>query len=196
MNRRKSLATLLGLGLGGALAFRPKSVRADDSGGKKLNITGTSSLGGNFKGSFTIQSIVQNFDGSGVPATSALVAIGVLEGDLKDVNVRGLRPYHVEQIVALPVSALQNVTPQVAAVTPAATCPILHLVLGPLDLNLLGLVIHLNQVVLDITAQSGPGNLLGNLLCAVAGLLNGGLPTLQGLLNQLIGVLNQILAAL
>ena len=43
---------------------------------------------------------------------------------------------------------------------------VLHLVLGPLDLNLLGLVVHLNQVVLDITAQSGPGNLLGNLLCA------------------------------
>jgi hypothetical protein len=52
-------------------------------------------------------------------------------------------------------------------------CPILHLELGPLDLNLLGLRVQLNQVVLDVTAIPGPGNLLGNLLCAVAGLLDG-----------------------
>jgi hypothetical protein len=50
-------------------------------------------------------------------------------------------------------------------------CSILHLVLGPIDLDLLGLVVHLNRVVLDITAQPGPGNLLGNLLRAIAGLV-------------------------
>ena len=53
----------------------------------------------------------------------------------------------------------------------AAACDILNLVLGPLDLNILGLEVHLNQVVLDIIATPGPGQLLGNLLCAVAGLL-------------------------
>jgi hypothetical protein len=42
-----------------------------------------------------------------------------------------------------------------------------------LDLNILGLRVQLNQVVLDITAIPGPGNLLGNLLCAIAGLLDG-----------------------
>jgi hypothetical protein len=36
---------------------------------------------------------------------------------------------------------------------PTATCPILHLTLGPLDLNLLGLKVHLDRVVLDITAR-------------------------------------------
>ena len=56
---------------------------------------------------------------------------------------------------------------------PPDTCPILHLELGPLDLNLLGLRVQLNQVILDVTAERGPGNLLGNLLCAVAGLLDG-----------------------
>jgi hypothetical protein len=69
-------------------------------------------------------------------------------------------------------------------------CEILHLVLGPLDLNLLGLQIHLNQVVLDISAQPGPGNLLGNLLCTVANLLNGTeLGALVNLLNQILGQL-------
>jgi len=77
----------------------------------------------------------------------------------------------------------------------AASCPILNLVLGPLDLNVLGLQVHLNQVVLNIVAQSGAGNLLGNLLCAVAGLLDGGSP-LSGLLGQLSTLLNQILGVL
>jgi hypothetical protein len=71
-----------------------------------------------------------------------------------------------------------------------ASCPILHLVLGPVDLNLLGLVIHLDTVVLDITAIPGPGNLLGNLLCAIAGLLNGNLPpVLMDLLNQILDLI-------
>lgn len=63
-------------------------------------------------------------------------------------------------------------------------CPILHLELGPLDLDLLGLQVHLDRVVLDITAQPGPGNLLGNLLCAIAGLLDG--VDLDGILANLL----------
>lgn len=49
-----------------------------------------------------------------------------------------------------------------------SSCPILHLVLGPLNPNLLGLNVSLNQVILDITAIPGPGNLLGNLLYDIA----------------------------
>jgi len=52
------------------------------------------------------------------------------------------------------------------------TCRILHLDLGPLTLNLLGLQVDLSRVVLDITAHAGPGNLLGNLLCALVSLLD------------------------
>ena len=68
---------------------------------------------------------------------------------------------------------------------------ILHLELGPLDLDLLGLAVHLDRVVLDISAVPGAGNLLGNLLCSVVNLLNGG-----GALTQIAGLLNQILALL
>lgn len=77
-------------------------------------------------------------------------------------------------------------------------CPILHLELGPLDLNLLGLRVQLNQVVLDITAIPGPGNLLGNLLCAVAGLLDGvDLDSVLGnLLQNLIDALIRLLEGL
>jgi hypothetical protein len=47
-------------------------------------------------------------------------------------------------------------------------CPVLELTLAPLDLNLLGLMIHLDRVHLTITADSN-GGLLGRLLCSVAG---------------------------
>jgi len=53
-----------------------------------------------------------------------------------------------------------------------AVCTVLDLVLGPLDLNLLGLMVHLDQVHLTITADPTKG-LLGSLLCGLAG----GLPT-------------------
>jgi hypothetical protein len=73
----------------------------------------------------------------------------------------------------------------------SGTCDILHLELGPIDLDLLGLVVHVDKIVIDIDAQSGPGNLLGNLLCAVAHLLdtNGPLSALVNSLNQILGLL-------
>jgi len=78
---------------------------------------------------------------------------------------------------------------------PPGACNVLNLVLAPLNLNVLGLVVHLNQVVLNIVAQSGAGQLLGNLLCFVAGLLDAGSP-LSGLLAQVTSLLNRILGAL
>ena len=87
----------------------------------------------------------------------------------------------------VPVS--QTVTTTVQNASTAGSCDILNLVLGPLHLDVLGLVVDLNQVVLNITAQSGAGNLLGNLLCAVAGLLDGsGVNGLAALLNRLLGL--------
>jgi len=72
------------------------------------------------------------------------------------------------------------------------TCEILDLTLGPLDLNLLGLEIHLNQVHLTIDANPA-GGLLGQLLCGIANLLN---PFNLAQLNQLLTLLNQLLGLL
>jgi hypothetical protein len=82
----------------------------------------------------------------------------------------------------------------VTAIDPQ-TCTILTLSLGALDLDITGLVVHLNPVFLTITAVPGAGNLLGNLLCDVANLLNGG-GTLSTLLGQISSLLTQILGAL
>jgi hypothetical protein len=76
----------------------------------------------------------------------------------------------------------------------AATCQILTLDIGAIHLDLLGLVVDLAPVHLNITAQSGSGNLLGNLLCALTHLLdqNPLATALQGLIDQI----NAIIAAL
>lgn len=80
-------------------------------------------------------------------------------------------------------------------IDPPAGCQILDLTLGPLHLDLLGLVVDLNQVHLTITAQPGSGNLLGNLLCAVAHLLDNTGGT-GAALQQIVSLLNQILGSL
>jgi hypothetical protein len=54
------------------------------------------------------------------------------------------------------------------AMAPLAICPVLDLTLGPVDLNLLGLLVHLDTVHLTINADS-EGGVLGSLLCSLAG---------------------------
>lgn len=55
---------------------------------------------------------------------------------------------------------------------PGGTCTILNLDIGRINLNLLGLVIDLAPISLDVTGQTGSGQLLGNLLCALVRLLD------------------------
>lgn len=122
-----------------------------------------------------------------------LVAIGQLNGTYSDAS--GVPRTIVSQI-AWPVENAGSGSPGAEAAScdiGSATrdCDILNLVLGPLHLDLLGLVIDLNRVVLNITGTTGSGDLLGNLLCAITGLLDAGSLGQQvvNLLNQLIGVL-------
>lgn len=75
----------------------------------------------------------------------------------------------------------------------STSCQILDLSLGALDINLLGLLVHLDPINLDITAQTGDGALLGNLLCMVSNLLNG---SSSLLLPSLVNELNLILFGL
>lgn len=80
---------------------------------------------------------------------------------------------------------------QVRLASQQGVCDVLNLVLGPLHLELLGLIVDLNQVVLNITADPA-GGLLGSLLCSLAG----GLPVPPNPLQPIIDLLNQILAIL
>jgi hypothetical protein len=115
-------------------------------------------------------------------AEGQLMAIGTFAGTVTDA---GGNVVQGTQQIALPVDLAQS----------EGSCQILDLVLGPLELDLLGLEVFLDTVHLNITAQQGPGNLLGNLLCAVAGLLDGQ-TGLNAILRQIANLLNQLLGAL
>jgi hypothetical protein len=77
---------------------------------------------------------------------------------------------------------------RLAANQPGGVCPILDLMLGPISLNLLGLDVETSPICLTITAFD-QGGLLGDLLCSVANLLNGGLNLSQILAGQGVGTL-------
>jgi len=82
-----------------------------------------------------------------------------------------------------------------------AICEVLDLTLGPLDLNLAGLMVHLDTVHLLITADPAGGllgSLLAGLLCGSGGSggLGGLLGDLVGNLQQIVNILNQILGIL
>jgi hypothetical protein len=113
-----------------------------------------------------------------------LLAIGRLTGRILNADGDVLRRFS-DVRVRLPLEIRQP-----ALAPQGAACDILTLVLGPLHLDLLGLVVDLNQINLRITADPGPGNLLGNLLCAVAGLLDS--TGLQGVIAQLLSVIRFI----
>jgi hypothetical protein len=90
------------------------------------------------------------------------------------------------------LATLTNVAFSLPITTSQSSCTILTLDLGPLHLFLLGLTIDLSAIHLDITAQPGAG-LLGDLLCAVDNLLNGGnLAALTNLLNSILSILSGV----
>ena len=163
-------AIALVVALLGTFAIAPLSARAQPASvAVPTDVTGSTADGSTFAGVLTITDIVSN--------GGALTAVGTLTGTLTD-SLGNILGSVTDVPVQLPLTA-------------SGTCDVLHLVLGPLDLNLLGLVVHLDQVVLDITAQSGAGNLLGNLLCSVTHLLdsNASGNALANMLNRILGLL-------
>ena len=172
-------------GASAASGTADRGVVAKNINGKMTStLVGKASDGSNVTGTFTPLKFVKTNGVSGVK--------GVIDGVVTHPN--GSK----ERFTALRTMTVKKINGQRldtrAATANLAACDILNLVLGPLDLDILGLQVHLNRVVLDIVAVAGAGNLLGNLLCAVAGLLDGG--PLAGILTQLTNLLNQILDAL
>jgi hypothetical protein len=140
-----------------------------------IPVTGALSDGGTFTGNLTIDSISQTADGAlqfaGNLTGTATPAVGA--------------PTPIDQDFTTIVGTLGNAG--------QAVCDVLFLDLGPINLDLLGLTVDLSEITLDVNAVPGPGNLLGNLLCAVTGLLDNGL---GNAVNQLLNLINRILGGL
>jgi hypothetical protein len=146
----------------------------------KLPVSGVAKNGKKFSGTYKIQRFVVK--------GSKVYSVGTLKGRLKG---RQVKRYGVMLPASLTGGSANG------AQSAQATCQVLHLVLGPVNLNLLGLRVTLgggaaaNQpIVLDITAQQG-GGLLGDLLCGLTNSLGG-----TGILQQLNGNLQQLAATL
>ena len=200
MQTRSKMAMLAALILSTCMIFaqNPNSGNPHGQGSLAVPIAGQfspssstgplSSLGsGTMAGTFNIQRFAVQNDAQG---KQQLVAIGNLIGTFTPTAGAATTAAAAAPAAAGPTTVVMN---NVAVPLQATgTCPILSLTLGPLHLDLLGLVVDIpNPINLNIVAQSGPGNLLGNLLCSVTNLLNGG-----GALSQIANALNQILAGL
>ena len=144
---------------------------------KTLKLTGATKSGKKFNGRFKLDRFIAK--------GGKTYALGTVTGRLAGKKV-------TKHNVRLPVA--QNTGS--AAAAQVTSCQILDLVINPITLNLLGLVVHTDTIHLNITAVTGPTNLLGNLLCGLLGIIQpptGGTPLTAG---QLAGILNALAALL
>jgi hypothetical protein len=138
-----------------------------------------------------------------------LTSVALKDGQLVATGKLGDKTFTTPVTLSIADAADTGTAKAAAATAAAPAVPILDLSLGPIHLDLLGLKVDTSKICLDIAAQLGAGNLLGNLLSGVANLLNGGTPLgtilgnlgatnlnnlLTGITNLLNGALGQVTA--
>lgn len=171
-----------------ALQSQAEPERRDSNAGRK-NTTGkyiTAPAEGTINGvAFKAEYRITEFIHTNNTALYAVATLSGISGEGLPAEVADLAGQIIHIPVQLPEGAAR------ASESGRISCDILNLDLGPLDLDLLGLQIHLNEVILTIVAEAGGGNLLGNLLCAVTGLLDGvaAIAAISELLNQIINII-------
>jgi hypothetical protein len=172
----------------------PTTATADQRPAAKalvLPLTGAASGGVVFNGTVAVQRFVE-WDGE-VFAIGAVS--GTLSGPAGPIGTSFLLP------VAFPVHVGNGPTARAVRgldrpaspgsgarviLAQATTCGVLHLDLGAVNLNLLGVTVATTPVTIDINGDTaGP---LGNLVCAVLGTLN----NVAGLVNTLNSVLGLV----
>jgi hypothetical protein len=144
---------------------------------KTVPMTGTAKNGKKFTGTYTIERFTRR--------GGQQYAVGTLKGRLKGRRVK-------RDDVRIPVALARPA--QGAQIPPTAgACQILNLTLQPIDLNLLGLRVRTSRIDLRIEGVPGAGQLVGNLLCGILGILDpqGGSGASP---SQLTQVLNALLA--
>jgi hypothetical protein len=161
-----------------------------------LNITaqqGSGNLLGNL-----LYDVAHALDPNGGNSSNPLGTLSPIENLIFSLELSTLLNGGVNAVTG-PSSIGASSSAQNDQVLPPGATDILHLSLGPVNLNLLGLNVALNNchngpVVVDAYAQSGSGELLGNLLTDVANILNPNQNSLQA--EQLLGnVVNTVLTA-
>jgi hypothetical protein len=161
----------------------------------RLPITGTVSGKGNatFSGTFSIERFAARDNNTRV------VAVGMVTGSIFDKSGRSIGTAVVGQ-VELPVQVGPG--PSAAASSSSAavaiaqvSCQVLHLDLGAVDLNVLGVQVTTAPITIDLTASSDNGGVLGQAICTVLEAV-GTVLDLVGALNGLLGLVGGLLGGL
>jgi hypothetical protein len=184
--KTKVMAVAMLAALLGAFVLAPLSTSAQSAPNTVAPVPVTASKNGgtkNFNGEWTFTQFVAQGD--------AVFAEGVLTGQVT--NKQDKVTHNVAETVLLPVSvaSTEAVSTGGLRALQATTCSVLHLVLGPINLSLLGLNLTVGgqggvPIVVDLTANPA-GGLLGQLLCGLAG----GTP-LTGALGQILDIVNAL----
>jgi hypothetical protein len=182
----------------------PAAVKAEQPFAPKalvLPLSGVGADGVTFKGVVAVQRFVHR-DGE-------VFAMGAVSGSLSGpagpigttVYLPVAFPVHVgngptarmERGVIEPASASAHDYGARVILAQASTCGVLHLDLGAVDLNLLGIAVTTTPLTIDINGDTGGP--LGNLVCTVLATVNN-VVGLVNLLNSLLGLVTGLLGGL
>ena len=158
------------------------AAQSDKQGKDPLSLPVTSA-GGTFTGTFSIN----RFEVSG----TAVVAIGMVRGSLAGTGsvVFG----EVSAPVTVGAASARAAASNAALAQQQATCGVLHLDIGAVNLNVQGVLVATQPISIDLSGDSAAP--LGNLVCTIESTLNN-VVGLVGLLNQLLGVLTGLVGGL
>jgi hypothetical protein len=191
------VAAIACMALGGTLAATAVAAPSAGSAASLFHVAakGAAKNGKKFNGTYS----VQRFTVATVNGKRAVYAVGTLTGTFKGQHVS-------KKNVMLPAKLAgadsSNTKTSTKSSRQAASCTVLHLVLGPINLNLLGLNVALGggnitpgnpatqPITVNLTADP-TGGLLGSLLCGLDNALGG-----NGILSSLNSNLQQLSATL
>jgi hypothetical protein len=211
--RGRVVARSLVLVVAAVFAANQASAQAQGPGPRSpalvLPVAGTTSAGGTFTGTLSVQRFASRNN------QTVIVAVGMIAGTVRDAAGAPVGTL-LNGPVEVPVAASQafsGLAPSGRAIRPAGgpspaaprsvtlvqaqqTCGVLHLEFGAITLNVLGVVVTTNPIVLDISGETGGTALLGTLVCQILGALTGAVNLLVGLLNTLLGLLGGLTGGL
>jgi hypothetical protein len=181
----------------------PAAVRAEQPFAPKalvLPLSGTGADGVTFKGVVAVQRFVHR--------NGEVFAMGAVSGSLSGpagpigtaVYLPVAFPVHVDGQSARmedryidPASVSAHDYGARVILAQASTCGVLHLDLGAVDLNLLGVAVTTTPLTIDINGNTGGP--LGNLVCTVLSTVNN-VVGLVNLLNSILGLVTGLLGGL
>jgi hypothetical protein len=159
-------------------------------------VASNTAAGATFSGTLTVTRFVAR--------GGDVFAEGIVSGTVKDASGAPLGPLQVRGVVVpvhgnwtvgkkamgpvriVPASLTTDALGGRVILAQAATCDVLHLSFGPIDLDLQGVIFSVPAITVDISGDQAGA--LGALVCAVLGLV-GNVANLVNLLNNLLGAL-------